>query len=503
MKYAALLHPYLYVLAALLFLYPVSYVVAPPNQMIRLLIVLWIVLTFIYGLALLLIRDIHWASIFADVVVLGFFSHSLLFVMAASISLIVVVLLYLSYRLLKRRLKPEQIGLLLTLIAFLLSVSVAAPLMGLWMDMPAQPVAPAAPIRGLKASDALPDVYYIVLDGYGRSDILDELYGLDNSGFVQALESRGFIVPEESRSNYPKTALSVASSLNMDYVQSLAPVLKDQIYWWLMSPLIRHNSVRANLENLGYRSVAIATDWGITNNTTVDEYHMPAAIMLNDFETFYIAKTPLAIFLPTLKKFAFVPDYETHGDLILYNFTTLKRIADQPGPKFIFAHILAPHPPFVFKADGARLQPDHPFSFNDGSDFHDDAQSYRNGYAGQVQFVNGQIIPLIDSILDSTEVPPIIILQADHGPGMMTDFKSLENTCLRERFSVFAAYHLPGMDPVNIPSDITPVNLFRIIFNQYFSARLPLLESRQYYYSDVYIYDPIDVTSLVDTCRQD
>lgn len=503
MKYAALLHPYLYVLAALLFLYPVSYVVAPPNQMVRLLIGLWFVLTCIIFLAFILIRDIQWVSIFASIVVLGFFSHSLLFVLAASISLVVVGLMYLSNRLMKRRLKPEKIGLLLSLVAVILTISITIPTMRLWMDVPAPPAVPADPSSGLKATEALPDVYYIVLDGYGRSDVLDELYGFDNSDFVRALESRGFIMPEESRSNYPKTALSVASSLNMDYVQSLAPQLKDQIFWWLMTPLIKHNHVRANLESLGYRSVAIATDWGITNNTTVDEYHMPASIMLNDFESFYIAKTPLAAFLPALKKFAFVPDFETHGDLILYNFTTLNNIADQPGPKFVFAHILAPHPPFVFGADGVRLQPDYPFSFNDGSDFRDDPEVYRDGYTEQVQFINKQIIPLIDSILDSTDVPPIIILQADHGPGMLTDFKSLENTCLKERFSVFAAYHLPGMNPSDIPSDITPVNLFRIIFNQYFSAELPMLESRQYYYNDVHIYDPIDVTSLVDTCRQD
>ena len=84
---------------------------------------------------------------------------------------------------------------------------------------------------------------------------------------------------------------------------------------------------------------------------------------------------------------------------------------------------------------------------------------------------------------------------------MLTDFRSSENTCLKERFSVFAAYYLPNLNPETIPNDITPVNLFRIIFNEYFQANLPLLKNAHYYYKDnVYIYRAEDVTAQVDTC---
>jgi hypothetical protein len=39
-----------------------------------------------------------------------------------------------------------------------------------------------------------PDVYYIILDGYGRQDVLQREYGFDNSEFINALQSRAFYV---------------------------------------------------------------------------------------------------------------------------------------------------------------------------------------------------------------------------------------------------------------------------------------------------------------------
>jgi hypothetical protein len=95
----------------------------------------------------------------------------------------------------------------------------------------------------------------------------------------------------------------------------------------------------------------------------------------------------------------------------------------------------------------------------------------------------------------------VIIFQADHGLGMLTDFRSSKDTCLRERFSVFAAYYLPVMDVIEIPQDLTPVNLFRVILNEYFDTELAILPCNHYYFKDtVYLFHTEDVTSIVDTC---
>ena len=102
----------------------------------------------------------------------------------------------------------------------------------------------------------------MVLDGYARADVLLDLYRFDNSDLVHFLESRGFTVPAKSRSNYAKTVLSVASMLNMDYMEAIEPGLRGSPYWWLMSRPINHSRVSASFKQLGYRTVALATDWG-------------------------------------------------------------------------------------------------------------------------------------------------------------------------------------------------------------------------------------------------
>jgi hypothetical protein len=101
-----------------------------------------------------------------------------------------------------------------------------------------------------------PDIYYIILDGYGREDILKELYHYDNSSFSQALNNRGFNITAQSQSNYIQTILSLASSLNMEYLSGTPSTLP--IRGQLMG-LIDQSRTRIFLELIGYQYVAFST----------------------------------------------------------------------------------------------------------------------------------------------------------------------------------------------------------------------------------------------------
>jgi len=70
--------------------------------------------------------------------------------------------------------------------------------------------------------ETLPDVYIIILDAYLRSDVLKTTFNLDNGAFIETLTKMGFYVPSCSMSNYAYTPLSMASFLNMEYVQNLS-----------------------------------------------------------------------------------------------------------------------------------------------------------------------------------------------------------------------------------------------------------------------------------------
>jgi hypothetical protein len=346
-----------------------------------------------------------------------------------------------------------------------------------------------------------PDIYYIILDGYPRSDILKKLYRYENSQFTTYLENKGFIVPDENHSNYGMTAVSLSSTLNMDYLDSYAPGLENSHFWWLMVPLIDQSRTRTFLESQGYKYVSMST-WSMFDKPNTIYNSRPFPLMLSEMERYILGATPLGYLSPLVHNFASVPSYDTHRKQITQFYASLEDISSIPGPKFVFAHVTAPHPPFVFDSHGNPLNPPGNFSMNDASDFYGSDREYQTGYVGQVGYTNAHMQVVVDEILKESTTPPIIIIQSDHGSAMLSDFESADNTCIQERFSPFAAYYLPGVRPEVIPSDLTSVNLFRIILNQYFDTDLPLLENRQYYYQGrIYIFRTTDVTSRVnDEC---
>lgn len=333
---------------------------------------------------------------------------------------------------------------------------------------------------------ATPDIYYIILDGYGRADMLQTIYGFDNSSFVDALEQRGFVVASQSQSNYPRTLLSISSSLNMQYLDTMSSAMGDSNLWWPVKDSVQHSEVRRILENWGYKTIFFANNWDYTDIRDGDSYKSAFPIQLNIFSGLFWNQTSLR-FLAGIDPLGIAdPSYETHRQIILYDLATLPEVATIPGPKFIFVHLLAPHPPYVFDHAGTPLDPPYPYTIA--------AAESRTGYIEQLQFISTAILATIDGILAHSESPPIIIIQGDHGPATLTDVKSFKNSCLYERFSILNAYYLPGIDKSSVPMDISPVNSFRFIFHTYFKSDLALLPNRQYLSTSDHFYKFIDVT---------
>ncbi len=85
---------------------------------------------------------------------------------------------------------------------------------------------PAADSIARQAPSALvhfkPDIDYIVLDAYGETNVLRAMFGFDNRQFLKRLEEKGFYIARRSLANYSQTHLSLASSLNFSYLDSLA-----------------------------------------------------------------------------------------------------------------------------------------------------------------------------------------------------------------------------------------------------------------------------------------
>jgi hypothetical protein len=328
----------------------------------------------------------------------------------------------------------------------------------------------------------LPDIYYIVLDAYGRDDSLREFYGFDNTPFLNELEKRGFYIARNSRSNYDQTGPCIASALNMDYMAEVeANSAPPEGYEEFLRKKIDTNRVASRLKKRGYRYVSVWSGTGQTRPESADAVlgANPEEVMSASLEgTLY----GVSIFAITEKERNGLA-YRRHREQIDSALNDLKILPRHRFQKFVFAHILAPHPPFVFGANGEALTPAYGFSDVDGSWLLKliTPKQYREGYTAQLQYINNRVLEAIDSILQSSQRPPVIILQGDHGSRMNLNWESLEKSDIRETFSILNAYYVPDTVRARLYDEITPINSFRTVLAGLFGEELKQLPDRSYY----------------------
>ncbi len=347
-----------------------------------------------------------------------------------------------------------------------------------WLRLPSV----AQPVTGHGGTQ--PHVFYVVLDGYARADVLRDLYGYDNTPFLEGLRARGCYVASAALANYPQTVLSLASSLNMDYLNDWAVrVPRGTSDRAPLTEAILHSRFVDGLRARGYKSVAFGHGYGPAELRSADRFE-PTGWSLGDvgFWDGLLAATPL----PDLFKSARIklPFDERRRKGVLYVFARLGPLAREREPLFVLAHILAPHPPFVFDAEG-RASGSPSLAFGDGTHWlkqsRMDARRYRRDYLQQLRYVSAKTLETVDAIRANAARPTVVLLQADHGPGSELDWTSAVKSNLRERLAILSAYCLPEGDAEGLYPAISPVNSFRLLMGRYFGQRMPPLPDRAYF----------------------
>ena len=336
----------------------------------------------------------------------------------------------------------------------------------------------------LKVSGQPPDIYYIILDGYGRSDILKNEYKYDNSDFLNGLRDLGFIIADCAQSNYAQTQLSLASSLNFNYIDALSnrfvPGSDDRTG---LDAFIHHGLVRQSLEKAGYTTVAFATGFLATELSDADYFLGPQRSLgeLNEFESL-LMETTFARLLQDGNRFGMQNSgSELYRERTLFALDKLDKLSYIKGPKFVFVHLVIPHPPYVFGPTGGPVEPADVGTTK--------TQQGASHYRDQAIYISSRMSEIVPKIIANSTTPPIIVIQGDHGPTVASSPRS--------RMSNLNVYFLPGADTA-LYSTITPVNTFRVIFNKYFGQNLQLL-------NDVSLYsdyeDPFNFKVIPNSCK--
>lgn len=331
-----------------------------------------------------------------------------------------------------------------------------------------------------------PDIYYIILDAYANNWTLKEFFNYDNYQFLDYLKKQGFYVAEKSTSNYRLTALSIPSSINMDYYSSS----EDEVY---LRNLFEDNKVFKLLKTKRYKFVNINPDGAITSFNQNADINAECN-QWNEFTTVFLRTTIL-----------FNADFLLNNiprQQILCGFDFASKSISIKGPKFVYTHILSPHFPYLFTEIGGFVSKDGQKDILE--DINDNKIIInKNSYLNQLIFINKKTRELVDKILAESKTPPIIIIQSDHGPDFqMSDSitygkKMPSDDFIRARMRILNVFYFPNGGNKIIPEDITPVNSFRYLFNYYFKTNFEILDNYNYYSPDYRIFDFTDVTKIV------
>ncbi|MBI2832064.1 MAG: sulfatase-like hydrolase/transferase [Chloroflexi bacterium] len=290
----------------------------------------------------------------------------------------------------------------------------------------------------------LPDIYFIILDEYANPDTVKEVYGYDNGKFITSLKNKGFYIANGSISRYDMTIRAIASILNMEHVPPTEPL--EATY-----QRISHNKVVEYLRSIGYSYVYFG-QW-----YEEDRYEIKADRYFNYYSTtepqLLTSEFSATLWNTTMLRpfYNYVAGERYEGyyqEGLIRTLEQLKNAPEIEGPKFVYAHILSPHAPFVFGPDGERVAPANFYNFDD-----------KQYYLGQYIFISREIDRVIDEILKKSAMEPIIVIQSDHGARWLADWEKILN-----------AFYLPDRGHELLHDSVSPVDTFRIIFDYYFEG---------------------------------
>jgi len=473
-------YPWLFAAFPIIRLYGENLTDVEPHEVIKPLLMALLATTACMAVLGLVLRDLRRAAIVSSAIVLPFLLFGLVVeqvpletdqarMAVLALSVVLVVAAFVVARKVRRSL--GSITTALNVVAFVLLLLVAIPAargaadaLGASDEQGPSATAGALPVDGRKR-----DIYHIVLDRYGSRDAMRTGFGVDNADFEAWLRQQGFQVVDGAHANYARTTLSLGAMLGMSLLDDIAaaagPGSQD------LNPVVRRirdSRAGAFLQDQGYEHIHIGSWFTQTRDSRIaDEVHIPSAEASFDSTLYDLSMLPAVLGEPD-SKLVFA---RRHADSGLFGLDLLEDLRDDQGPKYVFAHVLLPHPPYVFLEDG---------TFDPG----------RATLRSQLTFTNERLKRFLEPLLALPEEErPIIILQGDEGPYPQRlfddetgfEWEQATDEELVTKFGILDAWFMPGPEGEDpLPRGMTNVNTYPELFRRYFGAPLENAPDRIY-----------------------
>ena len=327
--------------------------------------------------------------------------------------------------------------------------------------------------KGIHACDNCqkPDIYIILLDGYAGNTQLNAVFSYTNTAFFDSLSRRGFRTIDHSNSNYDSSPSSVASMLNMEYLDSSETKHMRKKGHTPAFSRISNNRLMSFLQVTGYdvfnhsifkvagQAAPIGGSFIPSNARLINGNTLPARLekyVFRNLATRWNLKRYMRKYL-----------YAAHRDNDrLYDLTMQTASARSAKPKIVYTHLMMPHHPYYFNENGDQRS----FEELNRLPISDTA-----AYLSYLKYTNKKILLLVDKIISASPNPPIVAIVSDHGfryfsTGNYTD----------HAFSNLMSIHLPGRNYTKFSDTMTSVNFFSTMLNSVFGQQLPMQKDTSY-----------------------
>jgi hypothetical protein len=344
----------------------------------------------------------------------------------------------------------------------------------------------------------LPNIYYLILDEYAREDALLEYHEYDNSEFLGYLESKGFHVAKNSFSNYAMSVSSIPSIMNMEYMNFLSKEIGTEVRNF--KPLIgkdglySNNQVIKNFKEMGYKIITF-------NTFSLESEPNSLSDITTCHQSLYVLENKLVDALSRTSIFGYFVERWSEAEIRQATLCGLDKFAsignEIDEPIFVWSHVMLPHPPWVFGANGEEVTPGTPLLITDNPEFRESGWEPRTQYIQQLQFANKKTIEIIEEILEKDSYS-IIIIQGDHGTAWELNWKDPSREDVLQRLRNLDAIYFPDEEKREVlDDDRTLVNTFRTIFNTYYGSNYEYLEDKMYWSFNAKPYYFTDVTKII------
>lgn len=337
---------------------------------------------------------------------------------------------------------------------------------------------PSSSIQSLSdGCENYPDVFFIILDMYPSNLVLEKFFGFNNKKFTNKLESLGFNVFYNSRANYSRTLLSLTSTLNMEYLHKDTDTVSKELTLANLYHKLENGKVQSFFKKKGYNFYWFEGGYlPGKSQCNKNEIFIPVTGTLysrqetvdNDFLMYFINNSILSPFSERIKIIS-VEIFRKRINNILF---TLPLLAKNRDPKFVFAHIMAPHPPYVYGENGDKI-------YYDGN-----SMNRKTLFINQLKYINKRMINVLEKILYTNNGRnKIIIIQGDHGTReiLPNNIYSFKQDWAQEAFGNLNAIYFSDKIKNKKVNYYSPVNTFRFILNQEFNQNNRYLEDKSYY----------------------